>query len=164
MTQIEFEKTLIALRPDMVKVALAFFHNDEYAQDVVQEVYVRLLQRGWHDGDDLEALAIRATKNLCVSVWRHQQLRETEPLDGIPDVAERETADAPLLHEERCQKIEQAIQHLPPTEQKLIRMRLQENMSLKEISQHTGMSSRSASTMLSSAKKRLLTLIKDKDR
>lgn len=164
MTQKEFEQTLIALRPDMVRVALAFFHNDEDAEDVVQEVYVRLLQRGWHQGDKLEALAIRATKNLCVSVWRRQRLRETEPLDGIPDAAGHETADTPLLSDERHREIEQAILRLPPAEQRLIRMRQCEEMSLEEISQATGMTRRSASTILSSAKKHILTLIKDIER
>ena len=86
MTQKEFEQTLIALRPDMVRVAIAFFHNDEDAEDVVQEVYAWPLQRGWHQGDKLVALAIRATKNLCVSVWRRKRLRETEPLDGITGI------------------------------------------------------------------------------
>ena len=33
-----------------------FFHNEEDAMDVVQEVYVRMLKRGWQQGDNIEAL------------------------------------------------------------------------------------------------------------
>ena len=84
MTQIEFEHTLLKTRTKMLCVAKDFFRNDEDAEDIVQEVYERMLRRGWQEGDDLEALLIRATKNLCVSVWRRQKLRATEPLACVP--------------------------------------------------------------------------------
>lgn len=138
-----------------------FFHNEEDAEDVVQEVYVRMLKRGWRQGDNVEALGIRATKNLCVSVWRRQRLRESEPLESVPESAGHDSADTPLLNGERDAEIENAIRKLPPSEQRLIRMKHQDDMPLEEIAKKTGMSRRSASTIISSAKKHLLKLIKD---
>lgn len=138
-----------------------FFHNEEDAEDVVQEVYVRMLKRGWRQGDNVEALGIRATKNLCVSVWRRQRLRESEPLESVPESAGHDSADTPLLNGERQAEIENAIRKLPPSEQRLIRMKHQDDMPLEEIAKETGMSRRSASTIISSAKKHLLKLIKD---
>ena len=73
-----------------------FFHNEEDAMDVVQEVYVRMLKRGWQQGDNIEALSIKATKNLCVSVWRRQRLRESESLDKVADAIGNDSADSPL--------------------------------------------------------------------
>ena len=73
MTQTEFEQTLLKTRDKMMCAAMSFFHNREDAEDVVQEVCVRMLERGWRSGDNTEALLIKATKNLCVSVWRRQQ-------------------------------------------------------------------------------------------
>lgn len=146
----------------MIRVAKDFFGNEEDAKDVVQEVYVRLLQRGWHQGDNTESLAIRATKNLCVSIWRRQRLRETSSLDDMQDAPSNEAADELLLHKEQRREIEEAIQQLSPSEQKLVRMRHQQDMTLDEISQKTGMTRRSASTIISVAKKKLLKLIKAK--
>ena len=163
MTQTEFEHKLIRMRPQMMRVAMDFFHNEEDAMDVVQEVYVRMLKRGWQQGDNVEALSIRATKNLCVSVWRRQRLREAQLLESMPESAGQDSADSPMLSEERQTEIENAIGKLPPSEQKLIRMRHQEDMTLEEIAQETGMSRRSASTIISSAKKHLLKLIKTHD-
>ena len=81
MTQTEFEHLLLQTRDKMMLVAMSFFHNREDAEDVVQEVCVRMLERGWKSGDNTEALLIKATKNLCVSVWRRQKLRQqTTPL------------------------------------------------------------------------------------
>lgn len=161
MTQTEFEHKLIGMRPQMLRVAMDFFHNEEDAEDVVQEVYVRMLKRGWRQGDNVEALGIRATKNLCVSVWRRQRLRESEPLESVPESAGHDSADTPLINGERHAEIENAIRKLPPSEQRLIRMKHQDDMSLEEIAKKTGMSRRSASTIISSAKKHLLKLIKD---
>jgi RNA polymerase sigma factor (sigma-70 family) len=81
----------------------------------------------------------------------------------MPESAGQDSADSLLLSEERQAEIENAIGKLPPSEQKLIRMRHQEDMTLEEIAQETGMSRRSASTIISSAKKHLLKLIKTHD-
>ena len=163
MKQTEHEHKLIRMRPQMMRVAMDFFHNEEDAMDVVQEVYVRMLKRGWQQGDNVEALSIRATKNLCVSVWRRQRLRKSQPLESMPESAGQDSADGPMLSEEQQAEIENAIGKLPPSEQKLIRMRHQDEMTMEEIAQETGMSRRSASTIISSAKKHLLKLIKTHD-
>ena len=155
MTQTEFEHLLLQTRDKMMLVAMSFFHNREDAEDVVQEVCVRMLERGWKSGDNTEALLIKATKNLCVSVWRRQRLRETEPLI-MPSEA---SADTPLLQQEQRKQLEQAIAELTPSEQRFIRMKGEE-LSIEEMAEQVGVSKRTASTMLWQAKKRLLTFLK----
>lgn len=155
MTQTEFEHLLLQTRDEMMRVAMSFFHNREDAEDVVQEVCMRMLERGWKNGDNTEALLIKATKNLCVSVWRRQKLRETEPLI-MPSEA---SADTPLLQQEQRKQLEQAIAELTPSEQRFIRMKGEE-LSIEEMAEQTGVSKRTASTMLWQAKKRLLTFLK----
>ena len=159
MTQTEIEHTLLGMRPKMMRIATDFFHNDEDAEDIVQEVYVRMLKRGFQEGDDLEALLIKATKNLCVSVWRRQKLRATEQLACVQEPEERHTADTSLLRQERQEQLEVAIRQLPPSEQRLIRLKSEE-LSIEEISLQAGIPKRTASAMLSTAKKRLLTILK----
>ena len=142
----------------MMCVAMRFFQNREDAEDVVQEVCVRMLERGWRSGDNIEALLIKATKNLCVSVWRRQRLRQTETFTP-PWEGKGEAADAPLLQQEQKETLEQAIGRLTPSEQRIIRMKSEE-LSLEEIAEQTGVSKHTASTMLWQAKKRLLTILK----
>ena len=162
MTQTEFEHTLLGMRPKMMRIATDFFHNEEDAEDIVQEVYVRMLKRGWQQGDELENLLIRATKNLCVSVWRHQKLRETEQLEDIREPEACHSADTSLIQEERQESLEVAILRLPPSEQRLIRMKGDE-LSLDEISTQTGIPKRTVSVMLSTARKRLLNILETKN-
>ena len=159
MTQTEFEQTLLQARPKMMGVAVRFFRNREDAEDVVQEVCMRMLERGWRSGDNIEALLIKATKNLCVSVWRKQKKPYPSPLQERGSLEAEASADAPLLQKEQKETLEQAIGKLTPSEQKLIRMKGEE-LSLDEIAEQTGFSKRTASTMLWQAKKRLLTILK----
>lgn len=159
MTQTEFEHLLLQTRDEMMRVAMSFFHNREDAEDVVQEVCMRMLERGWKSGDNTEALLIKATKNLCVSVWRRQKLQQQAspfipPLEGT-----EEAADAPLLQQEQKEQLDKAIAELTPSEQRFIRMKGEE-LSIEEMAEQTGVSKRTASTMLWQAKKRLLTFLK----
>ena len=155
MTQTEFEHLLLETRDEMMRVAMSFFHNREDAEDVVQEVCMRMLERGWKNGDNIEALLIKATKNLCVSVWRRQ--KRVVPSSSGEGMGEE--ADAPLLRKEQKEQLEQAIAGLTPSEQRFIRMKGEE-LSIEEIAEQTGVSKRTASTMLWQAKKRLLTFLK----
>ena len=160
MKTTDFEYKLLSVRPAMIRIAADFFHDREDAEDVVQEVCVRMLERGWHEGDNVEALAVRATKNLCVSIWKRQKLRKEDSIDAARTQASEASADERMLHAERQQLLDDAILRLPPTEQKLIRLRQQE-LTTSEISQQTGIPPRSVSVMLCTAKKRLLNLLKD---
>ena len=162
MTQTEFEHTLLGMRPKMMRIATDFFHNEEDAEDIVQEVYVRMIKRGWQQGDELENLLIRATKNLCVSVWRRRKLRETEQLEGIKEPEACHSADTSLIQQERQESLEVAILRRPPSEQRLIRMKGEE-LSLDEISIQTGIPKRTVSVMLSTARKRLLNILETKN-
>ena len=166
MTQTEFEHSLLQTRDKMMRVAMSFFHNREDAEDVVQEVCMRMLERGWRSGDNTEALLIKATKNLCVSVWRKslsrplQGGRESSVSPFTPPLEETgEAADAPLLQQEQKEQLDKAISELTPSEQRFIRMKGEE-LSIEEMAEQAGVSKRTASTMLWQAKKRLLTFLK----
>ena len=117
MTATEFEHIAQQLRPQMMRVALDFFHNEEDAEDAVQEVLLRMWQREWKPDDDIKAMAIRATKNQCVSMARKQKLRQHLSLE---DSARGEPSpggtDEALLTHERRMMIELAISTLSRSE------------------------------------------------
>ena len=153
------------LRPQMMRLAKDFFHNEEEAEDVVQEVLMRLWMRerakGGSSKEDLAALAIKATKNLCVSTWRKQKLRQAEPLDNsLIHIRSDERADKTLLTAEQAATIDTAIRHLPRSEQRLILLKQTADLSSDEIAALTGIPIRSVRTMIASARRNLLKLLK----
>lgn len=163
MTTQEFEHIARMLRPQMMRVAGEFFRHTEDAEDVVQEVMMRLwirLKNKELGEENVMALAIRATKNQCVSNWRKQKLRKAETIDDSLCYVGSERADTALLTEEGMVFIDNAISRLPRSEQRMLRMKQKTDLSSDEIAAITGMPVRSVRTILSSARRNLLKLLK----
>lgn len=166
MTPQEFEHIVPWLRPQMMRVAKDFFHDEEEAEDVVQEVLMRLWRRESTRGDtrkkeEVTALAIRATKNLCVSTWRKQKLRQGSPIDDLsPIISSDDRADKALQMKEQAQALDEAIRQLPRSERRLILLKQNLDLSPDEIAALTGIPLRSVRTMISSARRNLLKLLK----
>lgn len=161
MTQTEFERIVLRIRPRMMKIALDFFQNQEDAEDAVQEVLLRMWLRDGLPNDNYEALAVRATKNVCVSMWRKQKLRRMETIDADNDTSmDSGSSDSQVLTQEQAQRIEQAISRLPRAEQRLIRLKQEADLEADEIAVITGIPVRSVRSMISSARHKLLKLLK----
>jgi len=142
-----------------------FFHQTEEAEDVVQEVLMRLWIREKTKkapcDEELTALAIKATKNQCVSTWRKQKLRQAIPIDdSLTHIRSDERADKTLMTTEQAEAIDTAIRQLPRSEQRLILLKQTADLSSDEIATLTGIPIRSVRTILSSARRNLLKLLK----
>lgn len=152
---------MLKIRPRMMKIALDFFQNQEDAEDAVQEVLLRMWLRDGLPNDNYEALAVRATKNVCVSMWRKQKLRRMETIDADNDTSmDSGSSDSQVLTQEQAQRIEQAISRLPRSEQRLIRLKQEADLEADEIAVITGIPVRSVRSMISSARHKLLKLLK----
>ena len=152
---------MLRIRPRMMKIALDFFQNQEDAEDAVQEVLLRMWLRDGSPNDNYEALAVRATKNVCVSMWRKQKLRRMETIDADNDTSmDSGSSDSQVLTQEQAQRIEQAISRLPRSEQRLIRLKQEADLEADEIAVIAGIPVRSVRSMISSARHKLLKLLK----
>lgn len=163
MTAREFEHIAQMLRPQMMRVAWDFFRQTEEAEDVVQEVLMQLwikMDKGELVNINLPALAIKATKNLCVSTWRKQKLRRAEQLNEDLCHFSNERADTALITEEEMKILEEAISRLPRSEQRLLRMKQKTDLSSDEIAAIIGIPIRSVRSIISSARHNLLKLLK----
>lgn len=167
MTTQDFEHIARMLRPQIMRVAWDFFRQTEEAEDVVQEVMMKLWMRTrqrigqeWMSEEDWMALAIKATKNQCVSNWRKQKRRQAETIDDNLCHIGNEMADTALLTEEERVIIDRAICRLPRSEQRMLRMKQNTDLSSDEIAVVTGVPVRSVRTILSSARRNLLKLLK----
>ena len=141
----------------MVRVALDFFHNEEDAEDAVQNVLFKMWKREWKPDDDVTALAIRATKNECVSMARKQRLRTHFPIENVArSMTSTQEADQGILTHERRAMIEKAINNLSRSEQRIIRLTQDKGLNAEEIAIVTGIKLASVRSMLSMARKKLI--------
>ena len=147
------------LRPKLMAVAYAFFRNREDAEDIVQEVLFKLFKRGLSEEDNVEALAVRATKNACVSEWRKRRLRCAEALGAKHEsLPAKSRTDAATEADDRMDILARAISCLPRSERRLILLR-QAGLESEEISLVTGIPLRSVRTIISSARRHLIQMM-----
>lgn len=157
MTTTEFEHIVLRIRPQMMRVALDFFHNEEDAEDATQNVLFKMWKREWKPDDDVTALAIRATKNECVSMARKQRLRLHLPIENeARSLTSTHEADQDILTHERRMIIETAINSLSQSEQRIIRLTQEKGLNAEEISIVTGIKLASVRSMLAMARKKLI--------
>ena len=156
MTQEEFGHISEAIRKDLVDLARRFLRatgGPEEAEDIVQEAELALwnLSGKGYPIQNAKALAIKITKNICVSRYRKRKL-ETSPLKddsfiGGPPADDRvEAAD-----NTRVKKI--LYSGLSDTQRKFMTMKNDEGLTLDEISEKTGRPKTSIKVAISNARK-----------
>lgn len=160
MTTEEFEYIARTLRPRLFSVGREFFGNDGMADDVAQEALTRLwLARSRIDTQtNVEALAVRMAKNICVSEWRKQKVRRNLDIGG--ETATHNSAQAEMDDRDNRLLLEKAMRRLTGTEQRLYRMRHETEMDIGQIAAVTGIQPRSISAILSAARHKLLDMLK----
>lgn len=146
MTAEDFKQEAENVRPLLDDIAQRYLHNKEDAEDVVQDVLVKL----WAMLDDLHrpigALARVLTRNLCIDhIRRHPILLEL-------DSAKVQTVPPPNPQNEMIERMMSVVEHLPPKQQLILRLRHMNGMSITEISQLTGDSEANVRKILSRAR------------
>lgn len=160
MTQETYIELAEQQRPMLKKLAASFLHNEEEAEDVVQESLLRLwlLRERMASSQDFSPLAVRITKNVCISLWRQKQSQATVPLEAIASL-ESSCEPPGIVEKENNQMLRQAIASLPPSERRIFQL-WKQGMSIQEISTITGTKPRTVSSMLSLARKKIFNKLK----
>ena len=140
----------------MVKVGRDFFGNQMDAEDVAQEALLRLWKycERLNADRNLEALAVKVAKNVCVDLYKSRNTYEDEITSDIASPPSQ-SADAELHAKEVQQKIDEAMERLNPRERDLLKARQLEGKSAEEISEQTGIPKSSVKSMISKARKKL---------
>ena len=162
MTRQAFEHIAPQLRPRLKDIAQRFFGDEDKAEDIAQETLMRLwlLRDRIAPQADIGPLAVRMAKNLCVSEWRKQQVRQGQAVQ-VEFVAHCDIQRDVELKED-IDRLRQAVNQLKPAEQRLFRMRYEAEMDIGQIAAAIGVGERSVSAMLSTAKRKLQEILTQK--
>ena len=137
----------------MRQTAAAILHDEDLANDAVQDTFVRLWRIRWRLGlmKDPQGFAMRTLRNLCIDMLRRDKNRK-EKLDSIAtEMYNQQYVDDSRNDEQSYRMVEQAIASLPQQQQQIIEMKYVKQMSIHEIAQLTGLSETNISTSLSRA-------------
>lgn len=162
MTQQEkflLEQEFEAYSDTVLRIAVQNTRNYHDAEDVVQEVFMRLARStevsaaGFSDENHKKAWLIRVTINLCRDLNRFSAFRKFQPLEEYPCVS----TDGNL---HRCELLE-LIRKLPEARRNAIYLFYYEGMSIEEIAAATGKSTGTVGSDLYRARKQLRIELED---
>ena len=156
MDKTGFNQLLEHLRPKLYRFALAITKRTDEAEDVVQEVGIKL----WERRDELdelrsvEAYAMSAIRNRCLDNVRSPHHRMDE-LTEIHDTAHEQTPYERLEQIDMAAFVRRLIGRLPEQQQMVIRLRDIEGYELDDIAKILEMSDGAVRTALSRARQRI---------
>ena len=131
----EFNHIVLPMRTELLSYALSVTGSADNAEDLVQEVMLRLWNKReqLEAGDKLKSLAITMARNLFLDQQRHESHTAATPDRIYIAVDDRSTE---LRDEARL--IRQIVSQLPPLQQQIFKMKEIEGYTADEIMQITG--------------------------
>ena len=161
MTQKAFLDTLLPLQPTMQLVAERMLRSETDAEDAVQEVVVEL----WERRDQLrqvlslEAYAMQALKNRCLSLLRRRKEVAVDDMQRFEELSDEEAAAESARIEEQSARLDSMMERLPERQRMAVRMKYIDRLSHEEMQRRLQMSSENVYTTLSRAVSALKAMI-----
>jgi RNA polymerase sigma-70 factor (ECF subfamily) len=160
MTQEEFTYMASEMRTKAVLMAEQFGYPQDDAEDIAQDVMLRLwsLHGQLRDATHLKASTVIIAKRMWGGRWRttHQH----QKIDDAIQIVDEDTLHDQQEYEELEKWLDEQIGSLPSTSGMLLRMRQLEHRELREIADSLGIRQTSVSTLLSRARNELFNKLK----
>lgn len=171
MTPQDFIQAVPTLRERMTSTARRYLMEAADAEDVVQDVMIRLWERKerFPSTADMQRYSLEAVKNTALNVLRQRKLHPSTPVEYLLESgAQSESAlsertelfcadDSTLTMEQRLMK---AVRRLPQRDRDLIRLRNIEDLPYPDIARLLGLSEVNVRVRLSRLRIALIKQIK----
>jgi RNA polymerase sigma-70 factor (ECF subfamily) len=160
-----FEQVVLPHLDAAYNLARWLMRNEQDAQDIVQEAYLRAFRFfPAFRGGDARAWIMKIVRNTC-----YTSLRERRPLQGAMEFDENlftPDSRAPnpeevVLQNDSGSLVRKALEKLPTNFREVLILRELDGMSYKEIAEITGMAAGTVMSSLSRARVRLRQALKD---
>ena len=159
MDKTAFEQQARTWRQKALSVSMSYGAGRDEAEDIAQEVMLRLWQM--HDEleryESIEALAALMARHQLIN---HQRRRKPEALNEAMTVSITTSPHEQLEMKEDDRWLTKRLEQLPTTQRTLLYMRQVERRTHEEIAQLLGIETTSVSTLLARARRTLLEEIK----
>ena len=150
-----FKQLLLPLYPRLQHVALRMLGNVEDAEDMVQEVYMKLWNKREElpDVQNMEAYCVALTKNMCIDRLRLAEVDRVD-VDDVPlSLAAADDVAGQLERQDAVEQVKLIIETLPEKQQQVITLRDIRDCTFEEIEEQTGLTAVNVRALLSRARK-----------
>jgi RNA polymerase sigma-70 factor (ECF subfamily) len=140
------EQQYALLQQQLIRYAIRQLHGDhEAAKDVVQDAFAKLCSQPWPEiQDHCRAWLYRVCRNKAIDLQRSEgrMSQSTQPMANVAEIQDtgRASVESQLDQAEAMELVRNQISRLSKNQQEVLRLRLQENLSYREIAEVTGLS------------------------
>ena len=145
-----FMANILPLKDKLYRFALCILHNREEAEDIVQDVMLKM----WNSSIEIEKLQNSAayctvlTKNMAFDRLRRKDFNNNRLSPQMNEIAESDTPLHRMQENEQIQLVEHFIACLPTEKRMLIQLRDIEGQSYKQIAEILNLSESQVKTNL----------------
>ena len=166
-TRTRFESLLLPLMSDAYNLARWLMKNQEDAEDMVQESYLRAFRffGSFHEGTNCRAWFLRVVRNTCYTALGSRDVKDKEvPLDSEADQIEDSAPLPPVSLAEKTtvEAVREAIAALPVDFREVVVLRELQGLSYKEISDVSGVPLGTVMSRLARARHQLYLILSDR--
>jgi RNA polymerase sigma-70 factor (ECF subfamily) len=149
--------------PLLYRVALSLLRNPAEAEDVVQDVFVRVLQRRQQLGNivELRPWLVRIAWNLALDRTRRKRTQQMDEAFAAALVSTSTPADQALAEAGQIGRVLAAIEGLPKNERETLLLSAMDELSTAEIGAVLGRSESSVRSLLFRARTHLRERLRD---
>jgi len=163
MNILDFNTKVYPLKDKIYRLAKRMLEQNEEAEDLVQEVFIRMwkIREKLDEYNSLEALAMVTTKNLCLDKLKARKFPVESWNDQrrfIENIAEEMRPD----HSDLLRGVKEAMNTLTEQSRMIIHLRDIEGYEFEEIAEVMGMEENAVRVALSRARKRIRELLVNK--
>lgn len=130
-----FTNEVVPLKDKLYRFALRIVRNTQEAEDVVQEIMVKVWSKRdeWKSWKNMEAMCMTMTRNLAVDRTRNKHRRTQEIPEGYDMPAEDVSPEQAVSSKDMMHHLQLIIDQLPEKQKSIIQLRDVEGYSYKEI-------------------------------
>lgn len=165
MKSSEFKLLVMPYSSRLYRMAFRLMSNREEAEDIVQEVYMKLwgMRNKLHNYNSIEALSVRITRNLCLDHLRRRKVNQDALKAETLKEAGRSVSPAESLErKEEAEIIRTLIEALPEPQRSLVHLRHLEGKEYEEMAEMVNMNVNAIRVSISRARKQMREMLEKK--
>ena len=153
----DFKTDVLPIHNKLLRFALQILQNEEEAKDVLQDIFLKLWQKRDELGkvENLEAFAIRMTRNRCLDLIRTRRTISMEVVKKNNRMVEESSDTDYLENSEMATLVKRVISELPDLQRTVIHLRDIEQLEYEEIAEATELNVNAIRVNLSRARKKV---------
>ena len=157
----EFQYQVIPVKDKLYRLALSMMGNVAEAEDVVQEVFLKLWSKRQELAQvaNIEAWSMRITRNMAIDKLRRRQRQLEKPTAEMPTHTDGITPLHLAEQKDTFRHIRKLMEKLPEKQQTILRLRDIEGCSYQEITETLDLSASQVKVYLHRARRSMREMI-----